>query len=272
MLDNVADWQTLAAGVRAGVEVVVLDSTGDGLAQMATWLAQKTPGSVDAIHLLGHGSSGAVNLGSLTLNTGNLDEHTATLAQIGAALTAEGDWLLYGCNVGAGEQGVAFMGKLAQATGADLAASNNLTGAAALGGDWVLEQTAGGVQTAALAVAGFAQVLPDVILAASTVANSYVGSNVPGFGSSFVATATGTVNKIRVVLYGDDSGGTLKIYSGEGTSGNLLVTQTGINLVGNSSQTNFTYSDIVLTSPVGVNSGQTSDFLIRMRKSTEQME
>ena len=41
VLDNVADWQTLAAGVRPGVEVVVLDATGDGLAQMAAWVVSR---------------------------------------------------------------------------------------------------------------------------------------------------------------------------------------------------------------------------------------
>ena len=111
VLNNVADWQALAAGVRPGVQVVVLDGTGDGLAQMVDYLAQKTPGSVDAIHLLGHGSSGSLNLGALTLNTDNLQEQAATLAQIGGALTAQGDWLLYGCNVAEGAAGVSLLGQ-----------------------------------------------------------------------------------------------------------------------------------------------------------------
>lgn len=145
VLDNVADWETLAAGVHPGVEVVVLDSRGDGLAQMADWLAQKAPGSVDAIHLLGHGSSGAINLGALTLSSDNLSAHSATLTWIGRALTAEGDWLVYGCNVAEGQVGLDFVGQLAQATGADVAASDDLTGAADRGGDWVLEKTDGEV-------------------------------------------------------------------------------------------------------------------------------
>ncbi len=83
VLDNVADWQTLAAGMPAGVEVVVLDSRGDGLAQMADWLAKKAPGSVDAIHLLGHGSAGALYLGSTLLDGNNLAQYTSQLGQIG---------------------------------------------------------------------------------------------------------------------------------------------------------------------------------------------
>jgi hypothetical protein len=150
VLNNVADWQALAAGVRPGVQVVVLDGTGDGLAQMVDYLAQKTPGSVDAIHLLGHGSSGSLNLGALTLNTDNLQEQAATLAQIGGALTAQGDWLLYGCNVAEGAAGVSLLGQLAQFSGADVAASSDATGATALGGDWVLEAASGDINASLL--------------------------------------------------------------------------------------------------------------------------
>ena len=61
------------------------------------------------------------------------------------------DRLLYGCDVAQGERGQAFIEQLAAATGADVAASNDPTGAAALGGDWVLESRAGEtVQTLAL--------------------------------------------------------------------------------------------------------------------------
>ncbi|MFC7411318.1 DUF4347 domain-containing protein [Hydrogenophaga atypica] len=155
VLDNVADWETLAAGVRAGVEVVVLDSRGDGLAQMADWLAQKTPGSVDAIHLLGHGGSGAINLGALTLTGDNLNEHADTLARIGAALTEEGDWLVYGCNVAGDAAGVDLVGRLAHTSGADVAASDDVTGAVGLGGDWVLEHSDGHIESSALMITAY---------------------------------------------------------------------------------------------------------------------
>jgi len=63
-------------------------------------------------------------------------------------LTDSGDILLYGCDVAQGEIGQAFIEQLAQLTGADVAASTDLTGAAALGGDWVLEAQAGVVEAA----------------------------------------------------------------------------------------------------------------------------
>ena len=61
------------------------------------------------------------------------------LATLGGALSASGDILLYGCDVAAGADGLAFVNALANATGADVAASTDLTGAAVKGGDWVLE-------------------------------------------------------------------------------------------------------------------------------------
>ena len=88
------------------------------------------------------------------------------------AMAADGDILFYGCDVGAAS---ALVGDLAIATGADIAASNDLTGAAARGGDWELEVRAGDV-TAALVV--------DVALAASYGAVLSLGGTVVTFGTS----------------------------------------------------------------------------------------
>ena len=109
------------------------------------------PAGVDAIHLLSHGFGGGLNLGSLTLDNKNLDDHAKILTQIGAALTDKGDFLLYGCDVASGEKGIDFIGRLAQATGADVAASEDATGAANLGGNWVLEISQGAIETSVAA-------------------------------------------------------------------------------------------------------------------------
>lgn len=192
VLDNVADWETLAAGVRAGVEVVVLDSRGDGLAQMADWLAQKAPGSVDAIHLLGHGSSGAINLGALTLTGDNLNEHADTLARIGAALTEEGDWLVYGCNVAEGDAGVELMGRLTQITGLDMSASVDQTGNPTSDGNWRLEVTQGSVTAESVVdLAGaqnFGGLLADATLTFEPGTGSFAGDNTTAL--TFTETAS----------------------------------------------------------------------------------
>jgi uncharacterized repeat protein (TIGR02059 family) len=143
--DDVDDAQTLLGGLRPGVEAVVLDSTRDGLAQIADHLAGRS--GIASLHIVSHGVSGNVELGKLWLNSGNLSAHADTLARIGSALAADADLLLYGCNVGAGEAGAAFLAQLAQATGADVAASNDPTGSARFGGDWELEAQRGSIST-----------------------------------------------------------------------------------------------------------------------------
>ncbi|MDX1267641.1 MAG: DUF4347 domain-containing protein, partial [Oceanisphaera sp.] len=133
---NVEDYQTLVDGIGAGIEVRLLDAGQDGLAQLAAW-AQQNEG-YDAIHLLSHGDEGQVQLGSLTLNGTEAENRAGELGTLGRALNQDGDLLLYGCDVAGGE-GLAFVERLAELTGADVAASDDLTGAAALGGDWDLE-------------------------------------------------------------------------------------------------------------------------------------
>ncbi len=201
VLDNVADWQTLAAGVRAGVQVVVLDSTGDGLAQMAHYLAQKTPGSVDAIHLLGHGSSGSLNLGALTLNTGNLQQHAAALAQISTALTADADWLLYGCNVAKGDNGKTFINALANITQADVAASDNLTGASQKNGDWILENRTGDIEVKTLPVANWQNTLAITQISFSSIFNAdvVIGNSTDADTSLTSFDTAGTVESTALI-------------------------------------------------------------------------
>ena len=154
---RVQDISSLLAGLPSDIEVHVLDASRDGLAQMQELLAGRS--GLDAIHLLGHGSSGSAQLGSTTLFNANLSTFQAQLAQIGQSLTAEGDLLLYGCNVAQGDAGQAFIEQIAQLTGADVAASTDLTGAAALGGDWVLEAQVGVVEAQPVALPDYSHVL-----------------------------------------------------------------------------------------------------------------
>ena len=143
---SLVDWKTLLAGMNEDIEVVILDPSTDGLLQIAESL--RGTNSVSAIHIFSHGSSGEIMLGDAVLNSGNLEQYNAALATIGNALTATGDILLYGCNLGQGEVGLQFIERLGQITGADVAASTDLTGGLAVG-DWVLEAWIGDIGTVA---------------------------------------------------------------------------------------------------------------------------
>ena len=103
--DNLTDWNILSTRLAASAEVVVLDSSGDGLAQMATYLASRQPASLDAIHVLSHGAVGQLNLGSTSLTQDTLGQYTTAFNTIGQVLSEQGDLLLYGCDVGASEAG-----------------------------------------------------------------------------------------------------------------------------------------------------------------------
>ncbi|BCD84061.1 hypothetical protein PSm6_04680 [Pseudomonas solani] len=135
------NYQELLKAVSPNAEVVLLSTNKDGVQQIADALAGRT--GIDAIHIISHGDSGVLLLGNGPLFEGNLGQYASQLSSIGKALTTDGDILLYGCEVGAGSEGQAFVTKLAGMTGADIAASDDNTGGNAKGGDWDLEIATG---------------------------------------------------------------------------------------------------------------------------------
>lgn len=143
---RVGDSQTLLNSARDGVEFVYLNADSDGLEQIADYVKSHEP--LNAIHIVSHGSAGHLYLGNSELTNDNLGLHAETLATIGESLTDSGDLLLYGCNVAEGAEGVEFIRRLATSTGADAAASVDVTGSALLGGNWDLETWDGTVETA----------------------------------------------------------------------------------------------------------------------------
>jgi hypothetical protein len=177
--DRLADLPSLLAALPAGLEVVVLDGSADGLAQMAAALQGRS--GLAAIHVLSHGSAGQVQLGSLWLDSAGVAARADELSTIGSALRPGGDLLLYGCSVAAGDGGAALLHELARATGADVAASDDLTGSAALGGDWVLERHTGAIEAPLFATdaVGYGGLL------AAPTTETFNGVTVDGGGHSF---------------------------------------------------------------------------------------
>ncbi|MDU9393786.1 DUF4347 domain-containing protein [Pseudomonas sp. zfem002] len=182
---QVGNVNQMLTGLSPNAEIVVLDPSKDGLQQMADYLKGRE--NLDAIHLLSHGADGTVQAGNVWLAQSNLAQHSAALESIGAALKADGDLMLYGCKVGDSNQGQAFIDALAQITGADVAASADDTGAAALGGNWSLERSSGQIQTSALAVAGY-----EGVLASSwTIGNTPLGTTITNAGRTIVGDFDG---------------------------------------------------------------------------------
>ncbi|MBI5166070.1 MAG: DUF4347 domain-containing protein [Magnetospirillum sp.] len=216
VFSDVANWQDIAAAAPAGTKVSVVSATGDGLKSIAAALEGQS--GIDAVHIVGHGEAGTLMLGDTALDAGAVASHAADLAAIGAALSADADLLFYGCESGQGGSGAMLAAALSQATGADVALSDDPTGAAARGGDWVLETRAGTVETAALAASewdGLLQTTATIDVptggttdgAAGTVAISQDGRYV-AFTSSATNLVAGDTNGVSDVFRRDTQTGT----------------------------------------------------------------
>jgi uncharacterized delta-60 repeat protein len=141
---RVANAQSLIAAAQPGTAIYVMDDSQDAIAQITNTLLGRT--NITALTIVSHGQAGGLWFGDQALNLDNLSTYTDQLQTWRSALTGDADILLYGCNVAQGSLGQAFVEQLSAITAADVAASNNLTGSVALGGDWILE-----VQTGAIA-------------------------------------------------------------------------------------------------------------------------
>ncbi len=136
---------------------------GEGFAAV-TRLLSTSGGAFDAVHLISHGDNGAIRLGAEVVTLATLPDAEHELSQWRQWLAPGADLLVYGCNVAHGDEGRALLARLAALTGANVAASEGLTGHADQvrrcparcadvflllnkGGDWRLEFSTGVLQT-----------------------------------------------------------------------------------------------------------------------------
>jgi Domain of unknown function (DUF4347)/Calx-beta domain/FG-GAP-like repeat/WD40-like Beta Propeller Repeat len=220
-------------------EVYRLNAGQDAIAQITQTLLGRT--GISRLQIISHGQSGAIQLGDDWLSFDNLDRYSTSIQAWSQAMADDGDILLYGCNVAQGARGQAFLQALSQLTAADMAASDDLTGDATLGGDWDLE-----VQTGAIAATGLADrpprytglLAPELVSQAATISDS-AGGTLPAnpqavsangqvfvFSSTADNLSTGDGNGIEDVFIYDAVNNTTRLVSRtpNGTSGNAAST------------------------------------------------
>ncbi|MGB7287366.1 MAG: DUF4347 domain-containing protein, partial [Salaquimonas sp.] len=174
---NVKDIETIIASISDDSEIVILTADSDGVEQIAEHLKNRS--DVDAIHVISHGRSGTLDLGNAKLTALSIaGKHADEMAVIRNALSENADILLYGCDFAAGTRGANAISALAGATGADIAASEDLTGAALLGGDWDLEVQTGDIDAYKLAAPEWSGLLAALTIS-TTAQPTLVGSAVP---------------------------------------------------------------------------------------------
>ena len=144
--DQLSDIDQLLDNLSDDVEVYHIESNEDGVAFIADVLANSEK-IYDAVHIVSHGDSGELRLGDAILTRANLAGETLLHIQSwGESIADEGDILIYGCRVAEGDSGESLVKAISVLTGADIAASTDDTGAAAMGGDWDFEVRAGDVE------------------------------------------------------------------------------------------------------------------------------
>ncbi len=166
-VDDIDAWVN---AIESPMEIVLLHESESGIEQISRVLAGRA--NINGIHLIGHGHAGAIHLGSSPVDEVSLNNHQSQLKQWSQALTADADILLYGCETAAGSEGASFLARLAHLTGADVAASIDVTGNQNRGGDWELERTIGFIETPLAVNSAFREAysatLPIIIRAAGS--------------------------------------------------------------------------------------------------------
>ena len=165
---DLRDQQTLLAGLPFGADVHLLDQGLDGLSEITKVLSDRC--EIDTLHLLSHGRTGSIQLGSMSLTSDNVEDYASILRRIGVSMSARGEILLYGCNVAEGIEGQEFLASLARLTNTRIAASTTPVGASALGGNWELDARCGVIESEVLEVAGYNQVLAGPTFLSATMA------------------------------------------------------------------------------------------------------
>lgn len=158
---SVPDQSVIRAAAPRHAEIVTLPADRDGLAQLVEVLRGQS--GIDTIQVFSHATAGHLLLGTRLVSLDTFRSALLTDDLLRNAMTQGGDLLLYGCDLAASPAARAQLTALASAAGIDIAASNNRTGATALGGDWDLEITTGAIDQnaffSAASLADFSAVL-----------------------------------------------------------------------------------------------------------------
>lgn len=175
--EGLTDRAALVASASPSTEIHYLNTQEDAIAQITQTLQGRS--GIDSLQIISHGSSGSLNFANSSLNLATLPSNLTNLRSWKSALTDSADILLYGCEVAQGTSGQAFVNLLAATTGADVAASSDVTGNQSLGGNWDLEVQTGSIEAESIVASNYLETLASpVIQGLPTVVDSY-----PGIGS-----------------------------------------------------------------------------------------
>ena len=181
--------------IEQGQHVVYLDHTGQ-LNALVSRLEEILPkANLSSIHLFTHGQEGEIFLGSDIITGKTIGHYQEDLRSLGTLLSQEGDLLIYGCDVGKGSSGQSLIQRIAKTTGADVAASTDISGSSLNSeqADWVLERQTGDIETNSLELLESLQ-LKDIALTPFSIGAVAAGALVGWFVDWALDSATGRSN------------------------------------------------------------------------------
>ncbi|NET45751.1 DUF4347 domain-containing protein [Okeania sp. SIO2B3] len=143
---KVESYHHLIPEVDPQTKIVILEPNGNGIDQISKSLCECL--NVETIHIISHGAKGALSLGNSILKNDNIHLYAESIQKWGKCLSASGEILIYGCQVASGQEGREFVRQLHKITGANIAASETLTGNVSRGGNWNLEVIFGQLKSA----------------------------------------------------------------------------------------------------------------------------
>ncbi len=146
---NLEDVDVLAGAVDAGATLVLFDADREDVTQVLAevrGLAGSLGEPIASLSVLTHGSEGRVAWGPGGLTADMSEANAEAWRDLSAHLVSGADISFFGCDV-AGDvvSGQALLDRVADLTGADVFASDDVTGR---GGDWILEAASSGADDA----------------------------------------------------------------------------------------------------------------------------
>ena len=157
---SVSDYETLIASFGENVEVKLIDPGSGGVEQITDILSNYE--NLDAVHIISEGGEGHLVLGSDVVWDSNVKQFSDQFESWNNSLAADADIMFYGCSTASSERGQSLISTISTLTGADVAASDDLTGNAEQGGDWDLEFATGTIDAQILVIEDYSGTLETI--------------------------------------------------------------------------------------------------------------
>ena len=144
---SIPDYLSLLYSGKAGTTTVAVTPQESGIDKVTALLTLVA--GIDELHLVSEGDAGSFWLGNDYITAETIEQYRSQFQSWNQSLNPGADILIYACLTALGDSGSALLNAVAEITGADVAGSTTLTGSAARGGDWTLEQSVGSIEAAA---------------------------------------------------------------------------------------------------------------------------